>query len=169
MNRLIIPCPIIHRHLSERNSAFRCLVFELKPMEHLPCRRSAPLAFTVRLQPQAHRILQRRIWNLNHRIGGPGSSDQRQDTDTWKPVGEGHGEVDFWHQHTPPNPDSAKALYLTPHPDTPAARPPPKRSTPPEVPFPTRSPKSLSPTNQSRFLKNSSPLAPPETNRAAAG
>ena len=34
----------------------------------------------------------------------------------------------------PNPPDSAKALYLTPHPDTPAARPPPRRSTPPEVP-----------------------------------
>ena len=66
MNRLIIPRPIIHRHLSKRNPTLRCLVFKLKPMEHLPRRRSAPLAFTVRLQPQAHGILQRRIWNLNH-------------------------------------------------------------------------------------------------------
>ena len=95
MNRLIIPCPIIHRHLSERNSALRYPILELKPMEHLPSRRSAPLAFTVRLQPQAHGILQRRIRNLNRRIGGPSSSDQRQDTDIRKPVGEGHGKMGF--------------------------------------------------------------------------
>ena len=127
MNRLIVPSPIIHRHLSKRNPALRCLIFELKPMEHLPRRRSAPLAFTVRLQPQAHGILQRRIWNLNHRIGGPGSSHQRQDTDTRKPVGEGHGEVDFWHQHTPSTPDSAKALYPSPPQDKPGCEATPKK------------------------------------------
>ena len=41
------------------------------------------------------------------------------------------------------------------------AEPPPRRSTPPKVPFPTRSPKSLSPTKPSRFCKSSLPLAPP--------
>jgi hypothetical protein len=56
--------------------------------------------------------------------------------------------VDFWHQHTHPSPDSAKALYLTHLQDTPAARPPPRKSAPPKAPFPTRSPKSLpQPTN----------------------
>jgi hypothetical protein len=54
--------------------------------------------------------------------------------------------VDFWHQHTHTSPDSAKALYLTHLQDTPAARPPPRKSAPPKVPFPTRSAKAPHPT-----------------------
>ena len=115
MNRLIIPGPVIHRHLPERNTALRYPVLELKPVEHLPSRRSAPLAFSVRLQRRPHGILQCHIWNLNCGIGGSCSSHQRQETDTWKPMGEGHGGRVVWvASYTTHNPFCKSSLPTTP-------------------------------------------------------
>ena len=113
--RLVIPGPVIHRHLSERNPALRYPVLELKPMEHLPCRRSAPLAFSIRLQRRPHGILQCHIGNLNCGIGASCSSHQRQETDTWKPMGEGHGGRVVWvASYTTHNPFCKSSLPTTP-------------------------------------------------------
>jgi hypothetical protein len=61
----------------------------------------------------------------------------------------------------PPLPTLQKLFTPRPPKTNRAARPPPRRSAPPKVPFPTRSPKSLSPTKPSRFRKSSLPHPPP--------